>query len=58
MAAAEVLTTAMNLYGISLSDPMKAAAALTNVMAAAGQAGYTGKVIPACFQKPTSRPCP
>ena len=41
-AAAEVLTTAMNQYGISLDDPMKASAEMArmmNVMAAAGQAG-------------------
>lgn len=42
VAAAEVLTTAMNQFGISLSDPMKASAEMArmmNVMAAAGQAG-------------------
>ena len=42
VAAAEVLTTAMNQYGISLDDPMKASAEMArmmNVMAAAGQAG-------------------
>lgn len=42
VAAAEVLTTAMNQYGISLDDPMKASAEMgrmMNVMAAAGQAG-------------------
>lgn len=42
VAAAEVLTTAMNQYGISLDDPMKASeemARMMNVMAAAGQAG-------------------
>ena len=41
-AAAEVLTTAMNQYGVSLADPMKASrkmAEMMNVMAAAGQAG-------------------
>lgn len=41
-AAAEVLTTAMNQYGISLEDPIKATATMTqmmNAMAAAGQAG-------------------
>lgn len=42
VAAAEVLTTAMNQFGISLDDPMKASAEMArmmNVMAAAGQAG-------------------
>ncbi len=42
VAAAEVLTTAMNQYGVSLDDPMKASeemARMMNVMAAAGQAG-------------------
>ena len=42
VAAAEVLSTAMNQYGISLDDPMKASAEMArmmNVMAAAGQAG-------------------
>lgn len=42
VAAAEVLTTAMNQYGVSLEDPMKASeemARMMNVMAAAGQAG-------------------
>lgn len=42
VAAAEVLTTAMNQYGISLDDPIKASeemARMMNVMAAAGQAG-------------------
>ena len=42
VAAAEVLTTAMNQYGVSLADPMKASedmARMMNVMAAAGQAG-------------------
>ena len=41
-AAAEVLTTAMNQYGVSLDDPMEASrkmAEMMNVMAAAGQAG-------------------
>lgn len=41
-AAAEVLTTAMNQYGVSLDDPMQASremARMMNVMAAAGQAG-------------------
>lgn len=41
-AAAEVLTTAMNQYGISLADPMEASrkmAEMMNVMAAAGQEG-------------------
>lgn len=41
-AAAEVLTTAMNQYGVSLADPMEASrkmAKMMNVMAAAGQAG-------------------
>lgn len=41
-AAAEVLTTAMNQYGVSLKDPMKASeemARMMNVMAAAGRAG-------------------
>ena len=42
VAAAEVLTTAMNQYGVSLEDPMQASremARMMNVMAAAGQAG-------------------
>lgn len=42
VAAAEVLTTAMNQYGVSLDDPIKASeemARMMNVMAAAGQAG-------------------
>ncbi len=42
VAAAEVLTTAMNQYGVSLEDPTAAAAEMArmmNVMAAAGQAG-------------------
>ncbi len=41
-AAAEVLTTAMNQYGVSLADPMEASrkmAEMMNVMAAAGQEG-------------------
>lgn len=41
-ATAEVLTTAMNQYGVSLADPMEASrkmAEMMNVMAAAGQAG-------------------
>ena len=41
-AGAEVLTTAMNQYGVSLADPMEASrkmAEMMNVMAAAGQAG-------------------
>ena len=41
-AAAEVLTTAMNQYGISLADPMEASrkmAEMMNVMAAAGKEG-------------------
>lgn len=41
-AAAEVLTTAMNQYGVSLADPMEASRKMTemmNTMAAAGQAG-------------------
>lgn len=41
-AAAEVLTTAMNQYGVSLADPMEAArrmAEMMNVMAAAGKEG-------------------
>lgn len=41
-AATEVLTTAMNQYGISLEDPTKASqvmAAMMNVMAAAAQEG-------------------
>lgn len=41
-AAAEVLTTAMNQYGVSLADPLEASrqmAKMMNVMAAAGQAG-------------------
>lgn len=42
VAAAEVLTTAMNQYGVSLADPMEASrkmADMMNVMAAAGQEG-------------------
>lgn len=42
VAAAEVLTTAMNQYGVSLDDPIKASkemARMMNVMAAAGQEG-------------------
>lgn len=42
VAAAEVLTTAMNQYGVSLEDPTAASeemARMMNVMAAAGQAG-------------------
>lgn len=41
-AAAEVLTTAMNQYGVSLDDPMEASrkmAEMMNTMAAAGQTG-------------------
>ena len=41
-AAAEVLTTAMNQYGISLADPMAASrkmAEMMNIMAAAGREG-------------------
>lgn len=41
-AAAEVLTTAMNQYGVSLADPMEASRKMSemmNTMAAAGQAG-------------------
>ena len=41
-AAAEVLTTAMNQYGVSLEDPMEASRKMSemmNVMAAAGQEG-------------------
>ncbi len=41
-AAAEVLTTAMNQYGVSLDDPMEASrkmAEMMNVMAAVGQQG-------------------
>lgn len=41
-AAAEVLTTAMNQYGVSLADPMEASrkmAEMMNVMAAAGKEG-------------------
>ena len=41
-AAAEVLTTAMNQYGVSLDDPIEASrrmAEMMNVMAAAGQEG-------------------
>ena len=41
-AAAEVLTTAMNQYGISMDDPMEASrkmAEMMNVMAAAGKEG-------------------
>lgn len=42
VAAAQVLTTAMNQYGVSMDDPTAAAgemARMMNVMAAAGQAG-------------------
>lgn len=42
VAAAQVLTTAMNQYGVSLEDPIAASeemARMMNVMAAAGQAG-------------------
>lgn len=42
VAAAQVLTTAMNQYGVSLDDPVAASqemALMMNVMAAAGQAG-------------------
>lgn len=42
VAAAQVLTTAMNQYGVSLEDPMAASeemARMMNVMAAAGQVG-------------------
>ena len=42
VAAAQVLTTAMNQYGVSLDDPVAASqemARMMNVMAAAGQAG-------------------
>ena len=42
VAAAEVLTTAMNQYGVSLDNPMEASrkmAEMMNVMAAAGQEG-------------------
>lgn len=42
VAAAQVLTTAMNQYGVSLEDPTAASAEMArmmNVMAAAGQAG-------------------
>lgn len=42
VAAAQVLTTAMNQYGVSLDDPIAASqemARMMNVMAAAGQAG-------------------
>ena len=41
-AAAEVLTTAMNQYGVSLEDPMEASrkmAEMMNIMAAAGREG-------------------
>ena len=41
-AAAEVLTTAMNQYGVSLDDPMEASrrmAEMMNIMAAAGKEG-------------------
>ena len=41
-AAAEVLTTAMNQYGVSLDDPMEASrkmAEMMNIMAAAGREG-------------------
>ena len=44
VAAAQVLTTAMNQYGISLEDPTAASAEMArmmNVMAAAGQAPST-----------------
>lgn len=42
VAAAQVLTTAMNQYGVSMEDPIAASeemARMMNVMAAAGQAG-------------------
>ncbi len=42
VAAAQVLTTAMNQYGVSMENPTEAAAEMArmmNVMAAAGQAG-------------------
>lgn len=42
VAAAEVLTTAMNQYGVSMDDPIQASKTMSdmmNVMAAAGQAG-------------------
>ena len=42
VAAAQVLTTAMNQYGVSMADPIAAGeemARMMNVMAAAGQAG-------------------
>lgn len=42
VAAAQVLTTAMNQYGVSLDDPIAASKTMTdmmNTMAAAGQAG-------------------
>ena len=42
VAAAQVLTTAMNQYGVSMEEPMAASAEMArmmNVMAAAGQAG-------------------
>lgn len=42
VAAAQVLTTTMNQYGVSLEDPTRASeemARMMNVMAAAGQAG-------------------
>lgn len=42
VSAAEVLTTAMNQYGVSLEDPTRASAEMArmmNVMAAAGKAG-------------------
>lgn len=42
VAAAQVLTTAMNQYGVSMDDPIAASktmANMMNVMAAAGQAG-------------------
>lgn len=42
VAAAQVLTTAMNQYGVSMDDPIKASkvmAQMMNTMAAAGQAG-------------------
>lgn len=41
-STAEVLTTAMNQYGISMDDPIRATRAMSemmNIMAAAGQAG-------------------
>ena len=45
VAAAEVLTTAMNQYGISLDDPMKASAEMArmmNVMAGGWSGGFRG----------------